>query len=159
MMSCFDELKCVIMTRSNSIVTWKDRPHMSINFLFPLRLRCFNHIGWIMGFLCTWILFVPIFFLKRNVNEFTKFLWLIRINTTRMSSPQSVCNRCFYLKGHIQFVFFRTNSGSDVSVMIIVMSSLLWGWGEPTCTLVPWRQGFSIQKGTSVWGDSPKSLV
>ena len=29
------------------------------------------------------------------------------------------------------------------------------GWGEPTCTLVPWRQG--IQQRTSVWVGLPKS--
>jgi hypothetical protein len=31
-----------------------------------------------------------------------------------------------------------------------------WGWGRPTPTLVPWRQGFRLQQGTSVGAGMPK---
>jgi hypothetical protein len=30
------------------------------------------------------------------------------------------------------------------------------GWGRPTPTLVPWRQGFRLQQGTSVGAGLPK---
>jgi hypothetical protein len=31
------------------------------------------------------------------------------------------------------------------------------GWGRPAPTLVPWRQGFRLQQGTSVGASLPKS--
>ena len=43
------------VTRSNLVVTWKDRPHMSIIYWFPLGLRCFGWVGSILGSLCNWI--------------------------------------------------------------------------------------------------------
>ena len=37
---------------------------------------------------------------------------------------------------------------------------LMWdGWGRPTPTLVPWRQGFRLQQGTSVGADMPKPML
>jgi hypothetical protein len=42
-------VKGLIVTRSNLVPTWKDRPQMSIISRFPLRLRCFGWVGCILN--------------------------------------------------------------------------------------------------------------
>jgi hypothetical protein len=42
-------VKGLIVTRSNLVVTWKNRPQMSIISWLPLRLRCFSWVGCILG--------------------------------------------------------------------------------------------------------------
>ena len=66
-------VKGLMMIRSNLIVTWKDRPHMSIISWFPLGLRWFACVGCILGsfnlcqkkslcYLSKWMLFINLFF-------------------------------------------------------------------------------------------------
>jgi hypothetical protein len=43
-------------------------------------------------------------------------------------------------------------------VVISVPDHPLQGWGRPSPTLVPWRQGFRLQQGTSVGVGLPKPL-
>ena len=43
-------------------------------------------------------------------------------------------------------------------VIIWVNTILNYGWDKTTCTLVPWKQGFRHQQGTSVCIGLPKSL-
>ena len=35
----------------------------------------------------------------------------------------------------------------------------IFGWGRPTSTHVPWRQGFRLQQGTSVGAGLPKPII
>ena len=42
-------VKGLIVTHGNLVVTWKDRPQMSIVSWFPLRLCCFDQVGCVLG--------------------------------------------------------------------------------------------------------------
>ena len=42
-------IKGLIESRSNLVITWKDRPQMGTIFWFPLGLRWFAHVGCILG--------------------------------------------------------------------------------------------------------------
>ena len=48
-------IKGLIMTRSNLVVTWKDRVHRNIISWLPLGSRCFSRVGRILGSFCNWI--------------------------------------------------------------------------------------------------------
>jgi len=45
---------------------------------------------------------------------------------------------------------------SVISYLKLRNDIVLYGWGRPTPTLVPWRQGFRLQQGTSVSVGLPK---
>ena len=53
-------VKGLIVTQSDLVVTWKDRPQMITIYSFPLGLCCFGWVGCILGSPCNWIFqFVP----------------------------------------------------------------------------------------------------